>query len=304
VRQVTPRQTSPTLLALHAHPDDEAIYTGGLLASATKQGWLCTVVVATSGEQGLRPFTIPESNPQHIASHRISETAHAASLLGVDRLEFLGYHDSGMAGTTPPPNSLAAADSDQRDAKVQALVDQIQPDVIISYDPIGIYGHPDHIAIHQIGRNLKTTAALYEATISRADLLIIRAAWIHRGMPEYIWPASLAEEIGTDHHKMVAFPVGDFLALKQAAVAAHSSQIVTASSFMGLPPGVFHSLLETEWYIPVRPSSGPLPQALSPLGSDHRHQTSDGSPALQGRKECRQDALASVRNTIPLGRSR
>jgi LmbE family N-acetylglucosaminyl deacetylase len=249
----------PTLLAIHAHPDDEAIFTGGLLARSADLGWRTVLVVATSGERGLAPSTHTNPTAPDTGDHRRQETLAAAEILGIDRVEFLGYGDSGAEYTEFAPDSLAAANIACVTSDVQAIVDDERPVLVTSYDHQGIYGHPDHIAVHAIGRSLNTSAGLYESTISRPALARLHSRWIALGMTEDTWPTSLTELIGIDHEddpdNLVTLAVGKYQVCKDAAIAAHDSQIITASASMGLPPGVFHSLVATEWFHCVRPAA-------------------------------------------------
>jgi LmbE family N-acetylglucosaminyl deacetylase len=245
----------PTLLAVHAHPDDEAIFTGGLLARAADLGWQTVVVVATSGERGLAPTGDPSHDDSSTARHRRLETLAAAKILGVTHVEFLGYTDSGAEYGDFAPGSLAAAPITEVVARVQSVVDTWQPTLITSYDHQGIYGHPDHVVVHDVARAVVTDAGLYESTISRPALTRLHDRWLALGMSEDTWPRALTQVIGLDHDEpedLVAFEVGDYHSRKHAAIAAHDSQIVTAQSFMGLPPGVFHALVATEWFHCVR----------------------------------------------------
>ena len=256
---------APTLVTLHVHPDDEAIYTGGLLLRAATLGWRCVVVVATSGEGGRSPRAAVD-----IGAHRRAETYAAAKILGVARVEFLGYRDSGMAGDVLPPGALAVAEPAEVVARAQAVLDDEDPDLVVSYDLGGVYGHPDHLAVHRLGRGLSFAGALYEATINRVELAVLRERWLGRGMPEAAWPAGLADTLGMDHPGLVRMEVDRHFARKQSAITAHGSQVVEADSFMGLPPGVFHQLLATEWYYRVR-CGGPAVAGLfedGPAGRD------------------------------------
>jgi LmbE family N-acetylglucosaminyl deacetylase len=224
---------APTLVTLHAHPDDEAIYTGGLLLRAATLGWRCVVIVATSGEGGRSPRAAVD-----IGAHRRAETYAAAKILGVARVEFLGYRDSGMAGDVLPLGALAVAEPAEVVARAQAVLDE-DPDLVVSCDLGGDYGHPDHLAVHRLGRGLSFAGALYEATINRVELAVLRERWLGRGMPEAAWPAGLADTLGMDHPGLVRMEVDRHFARKQSAITAHGSQVVEADSFMGLPPGVF-----------------------------------------------------------------
>ena len=155
---------------LHAHPDDETLVTGALLAALAASGREVAVVTATRGEQGeIVPGTFTGSGPALVA-HREAELASALAALGVTRHAFLGappalaigalarrYTDSGMRWVTPTvagpsatagPDSLTAADPDAAAADLVAYLEHVGATALVSYDAHGGYGHPDHIALH------------------------------------------------------------------------------------------------------------------------------------------------------------
>ncbi|HEX2053820.1 MAG TPA: PIG-L family deacetylase [Actinomycetota bacterium] len=139
----------PSILACFAHPDDESFSSGGTLAHYASQGAEVTLVCATRGEAG--EISDPAlATPENLAEVREQELRCAADALGIGRVEFLGYRDSGMEGTDDNNNPLAyvMADRDEVIGKLVALIRELQPDVVITFDPDGAYGHPDHIAIH------------------------------------------------------------------------------------------------------------------------------------------------------------
>ncbi|HPH95026.1 MAG TPA: PIG-L family deacetylase [Anaerolineaceae bacterium] len=140
----------PVLLAVLAHPDDETFGTGGTLALYARKGTAVHLACATRGEVG-------EVNPElmtgfkSVADLRESELRCAAGKLGLSGVYFLGYRDSGMPGSpdNTHPQALAAAPLAQVAAKVAHLIRKLKPQVVLTFDPIGGYRHPDHIAIHQ-----------------------------------------------------------------------------------------------------------------------------------------------------------
>jgi N-acetyl-1-D-myo-inositol-2-amino-2-deoxy-alpha-D-glucopyranoside deacetylase len=139
-----------TLLAVLAHPDDETFGMGGTLALYAHQGVDVHLITATNGDVG-------EVDPKYmkgfksIAERRISELKCAAKLLGISKLHFLNYRDSGMAGTpdNKNPKALAAQPIEKVAAQVAHIIREIKPQVVITFDPIGGYYHPDHIASHK-----------------------------------------------------------------------------------------------------------------------------------------------------------
>ncbi len=151
-------QEKKVLLAVLAHPDDETFGTGGTLALYARQGIEVHLVCATRGEVG-------DVDPQYMAGFssvadvRVSELRCAAAILGLAGVHFLGYRDSGMPGSPDNrhPNALAAAPLEEVSAQVAHYFRLLRPQVVITFDPIGGYRHPDHIAIQ------KATAAAFEA---------------------------------------------------------------------------------------------------------------------------------------------
>lgn len=147
---VTATSARPTLLAVLAHPDDESFGTGGTLARYSWMGAAVHLACATGGEEG-------SFDPEHlsgytsIAERRMAELECAGKALGLTSLTMLGYRDSGMAGTpaNEHPEALAAQPLAEVAARVAALIRQLRPHVVITFDPIGGYRHPDHIAIQR-----------------------------------------------------------------------------------------------------------------------------------------------------------
>ncbi len=265
-----PGDEQPCLVAFHAHPDDEAIFTGGTIALAVEAGWRVVLVVATSGEEGARPRWLTAD----LATSRRAETMVSARLLGVGRVEFLGYRDSGAdhSGADRPdighrgdgPGTevsltLDAAPLGAVASHVRQILIEERASALTSYDRIGVYGHRDHIRVHQIAAAavVGTQCDLVEATVSRVTLRRLRDDLLERGLDPASWPEALVDAIGTDNGVgLLTVTVGHHLPRKRAAIAAHASQIVEASSFMGLPPGAFHRLLGTEWFHPARTVDG------------------------------------------------
>jgi LmbE family N-acetylglucosaminyl deacetylase len=259
-----PGDTRPCLVTFHAHPDDEAIFTGGTIAMAVGAGWRVVLVVATAGEAGARPSWLR----QDLAHLRQEETLASARLLGIDRVEFLGYEDSGAGddrrttddeAPTGATATLDGAPLDHAVSRLRRILFDERACALTSYDPSGIYGHRDHVRVHQIAAAavLATGCDLVEATVSRASLRELRHELLRRGLEPSSWPAVLAETIGTGADaRLLGVDVSAHQSRKRAAIAAHASQVVEASSFMGLPPGVFHRLLDVEWFVPTRTVDG------------------------------------------------
>lgn len=149
----------PRLLASLAHPDDESFGTGGTLARYAWTGATVDLICATGGEEGAADAQYLEGFGS-LAERRAAELDCAAQALGLSSVTMLGYRDSGMAGTPANrhPQALAAQPLDEVVTRVTGLIRQLRPHVVITFDPIGGYRHPDHIAIHQA-----TVAAFHAA---------------------------------------------------------------------------------------------------------------------------------------------
>ncbi|MGQ0824972.1 MAG: PIG-L family deacetylase [Actinomycetota bacterium] len=244
-----------TLVTFHAHPDDEAIATGGTMARAKVEGHRVVLVVATRGELG-EPGPNTLGDGEALADRRVAETLAAAEILGVDRVEFLGYHDSGMSGepTNDAPGAFAAAPIEEAAARLARILEEEHADVLTTYDENGGYGHPDHIQVNRVGRRageLARTTCVLEATINREHFLRLMAA-----NPEAL--ESIAEEerptevetLGVPEAQITTFvDVRDHIAAKRAAMSAHASQIGPESFFLAMPDDVFRESFGYEWFI-------------------------------------------------------
>ena len=250
-----------TLVGFHAHPDDEAIAQGGTLARASADGHRTVLVFATRGELGEYPSGLLDDG-QSLGERRELETHAAADALGVHRVEFLGYLDSGMAGTASNDDAacFARADVEGAAAKLAAILNEERADVLTVYDEHGTYGHPDHIQVHRVGHRaaqIAGTPRVYEATMNRDHLkrlvLFARDAGIDLpGMPD---PDSFdGFGLGDDDITTVV-DVTAFVEQKRAAMAAHASQIAENSIFLSLPEPAFELTWGTEFY--VRVGAGP-----------------------------------------------
>jgi LmbE family N-acetylglucosaminyl deacetylase len=212
-----------TVVVLHAHPDDEAIFTAATMHRLSRRGARVVLVTATAGELG--PVLRRLGRSETLADRRRSELEAAAAALGVARLVLLGHRDSGMAGwdANAHPNALAAAPVETVARRLAALCEGERADALVHYDPRGIYGHPDHVAVHRVGARAAALTGLtaYEATVAadrprtRRPHLVDRAA---AGVPVG-WPG-ITTVVTADRQDLAA---------KRRAMAAHGSQIPPAA---------------------------------------------------------------------------
>jgi len=243
----------------HAHPDDECIATGGVIAQAAAAGHRVVVVFATRGELGeVMPGVLQPG--ESLAARRVLEAHRAADILGVKRVEFLGYHDSGMEGTqhNDSPGSFWMSDVEEAAARLAKILDEERADVLTVYDSHGGYDHPDHVQVHRVGiraGELARTTRVYEATMNRDA---IRSFMIeHREDAEAagVEPPEGVEnpddiKLGVPEAEITTFvDVGDFVETKRAALAAHASQVDETTFFLAMPMEMFRAAFGIEWFI-------------------------------------------------------
>lgn len=246
-----------TLVSFHAHPDDECIACGGVIRKAHEDGHRVVLVVATRGEQGEVTDGFLDEG-EELWQRRVVETQVAADILGVDRVEFLGYTDSGMMGepTNDVPGTFWTADVEEAAAKLAAILTDENADVLTVYDDNGGYGHPDHIQVHRVGvraAEMAGTPKVYQSTINRDRALAGRQAFAAANgveLPEF------SDDFGKPEAEMTcAVDVSKFTDHKRRAMRAHASQISEDSFFLAMPDDAFQFAFGTEWFI--RAGQGP-----------------------------------------------
>ena len=264
------------LLLVHAHPDDETINNGATMAHYVDLGASVTLITCTRGEEG--EILVPELS--HLAStatdklgeHRISELTDAMKELGVTDFRFLAegkklYRDSGMMGTEPNnrPDVFWQADIEEATQYLVSVIDEVKPHVLITYDEIGGYGHPDHIQAHRI--------AMLAA--EKSSWHIQKIYW--NTMPKSVIAESMAKmkELGSDFFGAesvddLPFAKDDEFVTtlidgnsqvekKMAAMKAHVTQISTDGPFFALSNNLGLQVWGVEYYTLVRgEKSGPF----------------------------------------------
>jgi LmbE family N-acetylglucosaminyl deacetylase len=248
-----------TIAFFHAHPDDEAIATGGTMAALSDLGHRVVLVTATRGELGETPEGMLRPG-ETLADRRLAELTEACRILGVARQTYLDYLDSGMAGeaSNDRPGSFAGADIDEAATVLAGILTEEAADVLVTYDEHGGYGHPDHVQVHRVGMRaaeLAATPVVYMATMNR-DFM--------RGLTDQLESSEWEPPEGsTDGMDTMGEPaarlttevdVSRWIDRKRQAMRAHASQISETSFFLAMPPDVFSTVWGREWYIRVRPS--------------------------------------------------
>ncbi|HLS76293.1 MAG TPA: N-acetyl-1-D-myo-inositol-2-amino-2-deoxy-alpha-D-glucopyranoside deacetylase [Nocardia sp.] len=284
--------TTGGLLLVHAHPDDESITTGGVIALYRSRGIPVTVVTCTLGEEG---EVIGEQWAQLVADqadqlggYRVLELTRALAALDAGAPRFLGgagrWRDSGMAGTPSARHPRAFVNSGQ--AAVEALTEillESRPRVVVTYDPNGGYGHPDHIRAHHV-----TTAAVAAAaergwdvpkfywTVTDLHLLALHTESLARRTAEKLpgalpagWRLPAVGELAGVPSETIttAVDVSEVLAAKRAALRAHATQVTVAPSGreFALSNNIAQPVLPEEHFVLVRGERGPV----GPDGREH-----------------------------------
>ena len=245
-----------TLVSFHAHPDDESIASGGTLAKAAAAGHRTVLVFGTKGENGeVQDGFLDEG--ETLGQRRVKETERSAEILGVQRIEWLGYTDSGMMGT--PENdaegSFWTADVEEAAERLAGILREEGADVLTIYDSDGNYGHPDHIQVHRVGvraAELAGTSRVFEGTINRDHIKRAMLAAAEAGsLPGDDAPTPDDFETFGRPESMITTTVDvrDFIQQKRASMAAHASQIADSSFFLAMPPDQFEAGFGHEWFI-------------------------------------------------------
>ncbi|MFM9225266.1 MAG: PIG-L deacetylase family protein [Actinomycetota bacterium] len=255
-----------TLVCFHAHPDDECIQTGGTIARAASEGHRVVLVVATGGEHGETPGDLGD---EPLAHRRRRETEASAATLGIARVVWLGFEDSGMTGWEQNSNTGAFCNADPDDAaeRLATVLREESADILTTYDWHGGYGHPDHVMVHKVGHaaaRLVPKVRVLEGTMNRDHIRRGLAMAREAGVlpPDDDWdvdgPADDGNPMGsTEDEITLAVDVAAFASAKRAAMRCHGSQLTDTGFFLSMDDERFATAFGSEWFIePGRP--GPM----------------------------------------------
>jgi mycothiol S-conjugate amidase len=268
------------LLAVHAHPDDEASKGACTVARYHAEGVRTVLVCCTGGEEGdiLNPAMDTPEVRADIAQVRLRELESSAEIIGYDRVVMLGYRDSGMAGTPPNerPESFAMAPLDEAVGRLVRVIREERPQVLITYgDDQEGYPHPDHLRVHEI------TVAAYEAAgdpdrfvdegvpwspskmyytmWSGARIRAMHAKFLELGF-ESPFDEAWLERASKDPPISTMIDISGFADVRRLALLAHATQVDPTSKFwFGLPPEVLKTVHPIDEYMLARGESGAKP---------------------------------------------
>ena len=248
-----------TLVCFHAHPDDESISTGGSLARASAEGHRVVLVIATDGDYGEVPDDLAEG--ETLVDRRRVETALSTKALGVHRVEWLGYKDSGMTGweQNSDPRSFLQAPLEEAAERLARILREEHADVLTVYDWHGNYGHPDHIKVHTVGHRAAELAGVdkvFEATMNRDH--IVRMMEMARQSGGFVGDEDFDPNSGADDGNPLgmaeaelthAVDVRAHIEAKRESLRSHRSQITDTTFFLEMPEEAFSAAFGTEWFI-------------------------------------------------------
>lgn len=263
------------LLAIFAHPDDESFGMAGTLALAAEAGLPVNVVCATDGDLGGEGGTVAERvmDPEI----RRGELRDACRAMGIGEPVFLGYGDSGMEGWGPPPGSLVLADPDEVVGRIVAVLRELRPAIVVTFDPNGIYGHPDHRAISRLATEGYRRAAadpdgpraLYHQVVAQTQLWALGNMFAALESADEGERPAPTDDDRAQQQAFAAFAIPDdaidvavdvrsVIDRKLAAMRAHATQIRMPDG--GIPPAMVESMeaaLGRECFVRVDPQRVP-----------------------------------------------
>lgn len=261
------------LLSVHAHPDDEASKGAALVARYRAEGIGATLVCCTGGELGdiINPAMDAPDVRSRLAEVRRQELETSAAIIGYDRVELLGYRDSGMPDDpgNEHPEAFVNVPLESAVARLVEIIRRDRPSVVLTYsDDQGGYPHPDHLKVHDITvpafelagdpgafpelGEPWAPAKLYYTLWSKGRVLAMHQAMVDRGI-ESPFDDAWWDRLTQDHRITTRVDVGEYYRVRDAALRAHATQVDPASPFwFGLPPEVQAEVWPWDEYILAR----------------------------------------------------
>jgi LmbE family N-acetylglucosaminyl deacetylase len=264
------------------------------MARAASEGHRVAVVYATGGEHGELPAQgLPAG--ESLVDWRRREAEASAAVLGVQRIAWLGYADSGMTGwaQNSAKESLFVADLDEAARRLADILDEEDADIVVGYDWHGGYGHPDHVKVHHVVRRgaelARRRPRLMESTFNRDVMRGYFAAAREAGVGTDDWnpdgPQDDGNPLGTPEAEIQwQVDVSDFLTQRRASMEAHRSQATDIEAFLAMPPEVFEGFFGREHYLePGLAVEGGEGASGGDGGGPDRRREGDGTPGAMRR---------------------
>lgn len=247
-----------TVAFLHAHPDDEASQTSGSMARAAAAGARVIVVFATNGDHGEQPDDLAEG--ETLVDRRRLEAANSAAALGIVRVAWLDYADSGMTGwdQNAHEHSFHQAPLDEAGQRLADLLDEEDVDILVGYDWHGGYGHPDHVKVHHVAHRAADLALrrpkVLESTMNRDRVRTLMQLATAAGQGDTAFdpdgPMDDGNPLGTPEAEIHwQVDVTNYVDHKRAALEAHQSQASDIQGFLSMPPEMFTTFFGWEHFI-------------------------------------------------------
>jgi len=272
---------SPTIVAFHAHPDDEALLTAGTMARAAAAGHRVVLVLATDGGAGLAADELRRDGG--LGERRLEEARQSSQALGVARVEWLGYADSGSGvepeRDVPGVTRFTRAPVEEAAERLAAVLRTERADLLLSYDANGGYGHRDHVRVHEVAARaaeIAGTPRVLEATVPRDTIVrAVRAISRVYRFPDEFDPTSFERAFSARSEITHRVNVRRYAGAKRAAMRAHASQATgggaasagpgaqtgdrTLAAFLRIPRPVYDLVFGREWFRdPALPPGRPV----------------------------------------------
>ena len=284
-----------SLVLVHAHPDDESMQTGGTMARYAADGVHVCLITCTNGEVGEIADVPDLGTPQEIAPRlgeiRREELEEACRRLGQIDLRMLGFHDSGMDGTVSndDPKAFVNQPLDQPVRMIVEILRELKPQILITYNERGFYGHPDHIRAHEAAiaavpaandpayaPELGNTHAVSKIYYNAVPTSLLRegrklAAELFEDVEEFMSEDDISF-IGTDDALVTTeIDVGEWVKTKFYALEAHRTQLGTTQGWLDIPDDVKSLMFSTEFYV--------LNSSSAPKSAEHEKDLFEGVPS-------------------------
>ena len=255
----------PPLLTIFAHPDDETFSAAGVMAAAVERGVPVTVISATRGEAGESAIAGLD-DPERLGIVRERELREAMRQIGVSDVRLLGYRDSGMAGSPSAEHSRAfiRVPTESAAARLVSHIRSVRPHAILTFGPEGLYGHPDHLHMHDVALRAIQLAAdpspkdgvspepwqtpvLYFAAFPREDMLIL---FDRPNSPLGSLPEDARANLGTPRSQIThRINIESWRESKRAAIASHRTQTAEGGPLAGIPAEIIEWQLSSEYFV-------------------------------------------------------